>query len=121
MHYHHLFADADGKSHWREVSVDLAERSFAPPAQAIEISESRPSTAMLFLRLRTGWNEPVHPTPIHQTLICLTGTVRVSASDGTSREIGPGDVWRMEDLTGKGHHTEVISAEDFSAVIVQHG
>lgn len=120
MQYHHLFDGSGGETRWRAVEVALQERSFAPPAKAIEISESRASTDMLFLRLRAGWDEPIHPTPVRQTLICLRGLVRVTASDGDSREIGPGDVWLMEDLGGKGHHTQVISAEDFECVIVQH-
>lgn len=120
VQYFHLYSDEEGESHWRDVDVTLEERTFAPPAQAIEISEMRPSTGMLFLRLHAGWNEPVHPTPIRQTLICRAGRVRVTASDGATREIGPGDVWTMEDVGGKGHHTAVVSVEDFEAVIVQH-
>jgi hypothetical protein len=121
MHYCHLFSDDTGESRWRDVDVSLEERSFAPPAKAIEISDSDPATAMLFLRLRAGWDEPIHPTPIPQTLMCLRGTVRVTASDGATRDVGPGDVWRMEDTHGKGHHTRVISPDDFECVIVQHG
>ncbi len=119
MKYFKLFADAEGESRWQDVEVALEPRSFAPPAQDIEISEPEPAKQMLFLRLKAGWNEPIHPTPVAQKLMCLAGTVRVTASDGDIREIGPGDVWHMEDRHGKGHHTEVISAEDFEAVIVQ--
>ncbi len=121
MHYFDLYVDDAGESHFRDVDVALEERSFAPPAKAIEISKTEPASGMLFLRLRAGWNEPIHPTPVTQTLICLHGRVRVTASDGATREIGPGDVWRMADTHGKGHHTEVISADDFECVIAQHG
>lgn len=121
MQYFDLYADEAGESHWRDVPVALTERSFAPPAKAIEISDTDAATGMLFLRLREGWNEPIHPTPIVQTLICLRGRARVTASDGDTREVGPGDVWRMADTHGKGHHTEVISPEDFECVITQHG
>ena len=114
-----LYSDENGESHWEDVEVTLAERTFAPPAKAIEISEPEPAKKTMFLRLRSGWDEPVHPTPVAQKLICLAGSVRVTASDGDQREIGPGDVWHMEDRHGKGHHTRVISAEDFEAVIVQ--
>lgn len=120
MKYHKLYAADDGESHWAEVDVRLTERSFAPPAKAIEISEPEPVRRMMFLRLKAGWDEPIHPTPVAQKLICLSGTVRVTASDGTSREIGPGDVWHMEDKHGKGHHTVVTGAEDFLSVIVQY-
>ncbi len=121
MKYVKLVAEADGNSRWRDVDVALRERSFAPPAQAIEISDSLPASAALFLRLRAGWNQPVHPTPLWQTLICVAGAVRVTASNGEARDIGPGDVWMMQDTSGQGHHTKVISAEDFECVIVQHG
>jgi quercetin dioxygenase-like cupin family protein len=121
MKLHKLYADEAGESHWEDVAVELEEKVFAPPARDIEISEPEPAKQMVFLRLRAGWDEPIHPTPVRQTLICTAGTVRVTASDGTARDIGRGDVWHMADLDGKGHHTRVIGDEDFEAVIVQLG
>lgn len=121
MRYHHLYADEAGESHWKDVEVRLEERVFAPPAKGIEISDPVTATGMLFLRLEKGWSEPVHPTPKPQMLVCLSGAVIVTASDGEERRIGPGDVWYMEDVTGKGHHTRVEGEEDFEAVIVQQG
>ena len=120
MKFHKLYSDVNGESHWETVDVALQERSFAPPAQAIEISEADPVRNFLFLRLGSGWDEPIHPTPVAQKLVCLAGKVRVTASDGEARDIGVGDVWHMEDKTGKGHHTVVTSDEDFEAVIVQY-
>ena len=120
MRFFHLYADDEGESHWRDVEVALQERSFAPPAADIHISEADTAVSTLFLRLRGGWNEPNHPTPKRQLLICRSGRARVTASDGDAREIGPGDVWRMEDTHGKGHHTEVISEEDWDCVMVQY-
>ena len=119
MRYHRLFADETGESHWESVEVDLQERSFAPPAKLIEISEAKPTTQTMFLRLRRGWNEPIHPTPVRQRLICLAGRVEVTASDGESRQISSGDVWQMEDRRGKGHHTRVVGDDDFEAIIIQ--
>lgn len=119
MRYFRLFCDSSGESHWEDVDVSFEERSFAPPAKSIEISQPEAARSTLFLRLRTGWNEPTHPTPVAQRLICLAGSVRVTASDGEYREIGSGDVWQMEDTSGKGHHTAVTSKDDFLAVMVQ--
>jgi hypothetical protein len=117
MWFHHLYADESGESHWRKVELMLQERIFAPPAQRIFISEA--TKVLVFLSLKSGWNEPSHRTPKRQILMCLAGAVRVTASDGEARDIGRGDVWRMEDVTGKGHHTRVISGVDFEAVVVQ--
>jgi hypothetical protein len=100
--------------------VGLDERTFAPPAQGILVSGQVAARNMVFLRLPRGWDEPVHTTPTRQTLICLAGSICATASDGEAREIGPGDVWLMDDLTGKGHQTRVTSEADFDAVIVQH-
>lgn len=119
MLYHHLYADTDGGSRWRSVTVTLEERSFAPPAKSIFLSDPEAATAMVFLMLKAGWDEPAHPTPRRQTLICVAGAVRVTASDGDARDIGVGDIWRMEDTTGKGHHTRVTSNDDFKGVVVQ--
>ncbi|MFT7146646.1 MAG: hypothetical protein ACJASZ_001524 [Yoonia sp.] len=118
--FHKLYCDADGESHWENIDVTLVAHCFAPPAQDIEISEPEPVKKTMFLRLRSGWNEPIHPTPVAQKLVCLAGTVRVTASDGEARDIGPGAVWHMEDKFGKGHHTMVTSDEDFESVIIQY-
>ncbi len=120
MEFHRLFADPEGESHWEDIEVTLEERSFAPPATKIEISEPEPARQTMFLRLKSGWDEPIHPTPVAQKLICLAGAVKVTASDGDARLIGPGDVWHMEDTHGKGHHTVVTSKEDLEAVIIQY-
>jgi len=120
LRIHRLYSDADGDSHWQDVDVDMTERTFAPPARSIEISTPDPVKQMMFLKLRAGWDEPTHPTPVAQKLICLAGSVRVTASDGEVRDIGPGDVWHMEDKHGKGHHTVVTSDEDFLSVIIQY-
>ena len=120
MKYQKLYADDAGESHWQDVDVLLEVRSFAPPAEDIEVSAAEPVQKMVFLRLKSGWNEPVHPTPVKQKLICVAGSVKVTASDGEARHIGIGDVWHMEDNHGKGHHTQVTSAEDFECIIVQY-
>lgn len=120
MKFQKLYSDADGESHWQDVEVELQERTFAPPAKAIEISTPETVSRTMFLRLRAGWDEPIHPTPVAQKLVCLAGIVRVTASDGEFRDIGPGDVWHMEDRHGQGHHTVVISDEDFLSVIIQY-
>jgi hypothetical protein len=119
MRVSHPYADKAGESHWRDIEVALEERVFAPPAQGILVSAPEAAKAALFLKLPAGWNEPAHPSPIAQTLVCIAGAVEVTASDGEMRRIGAGDVWRMEDLHDKGHHTRVVGDSDFDCVIVQ--
>ena len=119
MHYHHLYSDTDGESHWADVDVALTPVAFAPPAEDIHISEGELAASMVFLSLPVGWNEPPHASPHSQYLVVRSGIVEVTASDGEKRIIGPGDVWRMDDTHGKGHHTKVIGETVFEAVVVQ--
>jgi uncharacterized cupin superfamily protein len=51
-------------------------------------------------------------------LFCLSGAVRVTASDGDARMVRVGDALLMEDTRGAGHETEVTSAEPFDAVVI---
>lgn len=68
MKFQKLFADDAGESHWEDVDVTVETRTFAPPAKDIEVSEPAPVKQMVFLRLRSGWDEPIHPTPVKQKL-----------------------------------------------------
>lgn len=119
MKYHRLYVDDTGESHWSDIEISLRERSFAPPAKSILLSEAEAAATLVFLKLEAGWDEPIHPTPRPQMLICLSGAARVTASDGEIRMIQQGDLWRMEDTSGKGHHTKVVSAQAFTAAVVQ--
>ena len=119
MQYYHLFSDEDGESRWRNVLISFADREIAPGAQPISVSNREPAKATLFLRLKSGWNEPIRPTERRQLLVALTGRVIVTANDGQTREIGPGDVWRIGDRSGNAHQIHVISDVDFEALMVQ--
>ena len=44
---------------------------------------------------------------------------RDAESLGEPQTIGPGDCWLMEDTTGDGHETSVISEGPFEALVVQ--
>ena len=119
MHFYHLSVDDDGESRWRDVSIALQEKEFALPAKNIGLSDPEPAVAFVYLSLEPGWNEPIHPSPKRQVLFCMAGEVEVTTSDGDVRLIGAGDVWRMEDTYGKGHHTRVISPHPFHAAVIQ--
>ena len=112
--------DERGESHFEERELEFAKRSFAPPAAPFDLSEPEHAEALTFVALPAGWDDVVHPSPRCQTLIGMNGMVCVTTSDGQKREIGLGDVWRMEDTWGKGHHTRVVGDVPYLAAIVQH-
>jgi hypothetical protein len=114
-----LFADANGESCFETVEYPLDLIDFAPPALPLFVSEMRAARQFAMLRLPPKWMGQRHPSPTRQILVCCRGTVRVTASRGEPQTIGPGDCWLMEDTTGDGHETCVISEGPFEALVVQ--
>ena len=114
-----LYADASGESRFDEIDVTLKLADFAPPAPPLYMSDPAPATRYTLIHLPAGWSGEQHPSPKRQILFCLSGRMTVIASTGDRRIVAAGDVWLMEDTTGKGHVTEVDTAAPVEAAIVQ--
>jgi hypothetical protein len=118
MRYVRLKADSAGKSHFEQVTLDLNEADYRPPAPMLFVSHSYRADGLQFVRLPSGWaGESIHP-PKAQFLICLKGHLEVTASDGDKRTFGPGDSVLMEDVSGKGHRTRVKGPDECVAAII---
>jgi hypothetical protein len=114
-----LYADAAGESHFEDVELDFAPVDFAPPAAALEVSDAYESTCFVIVRIPPDWPSDWHPSPKRQIWVGLGGTIRVSASDGETREIPAGTPWLMEDKSGKGHVTAVAGDQPVMGAITQ--
>ncbi|MDW4548315.1 cupin [Defluviimonas sp. D31] len=115
----HLTEDENGVSHFSDAGIGLAMVDFAPPAPPMLVSASEVARALVYLTLPAGWGGAKHRSPCRQVAFCLGGRLRVEAGDGEVREIGPGGIWRMEDVDGSGHTTTVVGDEDVRLAIVQ--
>jgi len=104
------FADANGESHFGSRSIELAAGDFAPPAPPLEVSEIVQAQHG-FLRAPAGWYGDWHPTPKYQVMCLLAGSLQVSVSDGETRRFDPGSIVVLEDTTGRGHTTRVVSSD----------
>jgi len=94
----HVFATPDGGS--RVEVVEIANDAGEIPVTAM--------TARAYARGMTteaDW----HTAPRRQFAINMTGTLEVEVSDGTRHQIGQGDLVYLEDTSGKGHVTRVLS------------
>ena len=104
-----LYADDSGESHFDTHEIAMTLQDFAPPAAPLYISEAQAATRYVVIRLPLGWGGEPHPSPSRQMLFCLSGSFRVSASDGESRSVAAGDALLLADTSGKGHSTSVTS------------
>jgi hypothetical protein len=114
-----LYANESGLSCFETVEIQRDMLEFAPPAPPLYVSKPEPATRYVVLRLPVGWTGEQHPSPARQILFCLSGRVRVTPGVGDPVIVAVGDAWLMEDISGRGHETEVISQDPFDAVVVQ--
>jgi quercetin dioxygenase-like cupin family protein len=117
----HLVEDKAGESRFESFAIALDETRFAPPARPFLVSKLRPAKGFVAIRIPVGWVGELHRSPQRQILFCLAGALKVTASDGGVRIVDTGSIWQMEDVTGKGHWSEVSSSVPFDAVIIALG
>ena len=59
-------------------------------------------------RLAAGYDSDWHPPRARQFVVVCSGTMELTVSDGEVRRFGPGAIFFVEDMTGKGHQTRAI-------------
>ena len=91
----HVYADPKGETHLEAITV--ASTAAMLPLTGLRAISYQPN--------KVNW----HHAPAPQFAINLTGYLQVEVSDGTKRKIGPGDLVFLEDTTGKGHVTRLLS------------
>ena len=117
MEYIRLFADDGGESHFEDVEIEFADREYTSSAPPLGLSSMTPATEFGFMKVRAGWESDWHPSAARNFFVVVSGEWKVTASDGETRRFGPQSVLLVEDMTGKGHKSQVVS--DSVAAIVQ--
>ncbi len=118
--YVRLYCSPDHETHFADVTAELAEQNFAPPAAPISIGGSQPSSSLFFAGFGPHWgaadlvNHLYHPTPAIQFLAVAQGVFAITATDGETRRLHAGDVVHLEDAAPcKGHITVVGDTTGF--------
>jgi len=118
MDYFRLYTDTAGETHFQDLAPAFAPVTYAPPAPPFLASAFAPAREYAFLRIPAGWQGDWHPVPRRQMQIFLTGELEAQASDGEIRRVSPGTVVLVEDTTGKGHVSRVVSSDDVTIAAV---
>ncbi|TFH46730.1 MAG: cupin domain-containing protein [ANME-2 cluster archaeon] len=119
LKYVRVYADSTGESHFEDLTINLNEIDFAPPAPPIFTSDLNPSSNYGFASVLPGWESEWHPAPKRQFMIYLSGTIEAEVSDGEIRQFGPGSITLVEDIFGKGHKSRVVGNEKVVTVVIQ--
>lgn len=97
-----IYTDAEGETHFDEIEEPGVEfRSNADYTRAID------AYGLMFRTTEPLGDNPAlgdwHTAPQRQYVMFLRGETEVEVSDGEKRVFRTGDVFLVEDTTGKGH------------------
>jgi hypothetical protein len=118
MKYSRIYADEEGETHFTDHEIDFESVEYAPPAPALMLSKFNPATGYAFSVFPSGWFGDWHPTPRRQIYFILSGTLDCMVSDGEKRLFGAGSIVLVEDTSGKGHVTKVVSEEEVHSAVI---
>jgi len=112
MRIHNLYTDENGESHFRDIEVEWAEQR-----RGSKLSKRLPADGIIFRETQPENTVDWHNAPRRQYIVNLQSGVKITASDGESRIIGPGEILLAEDATGKGHLSEGLGGLRLSLFI----
>ena len=116
-----LFTDAGGESRFEDAEIELIASDYVSLAPPLYLSDSRAATQFAFMKAPAGWASDWHPSSGRNLFFVLSGEWEVTASDGETRRFVVGNVLLVEDTSGKGHSSRVVSETDSLAAMVQLG
>lgn len=106
MHFVRIAVDEAGETHFQDDTLDFSETDYRPPAPPLLVTHAHESSAIQFVHLPAGWHGQSFTVPIKQFLVCVSGEMEITVSDGERRNFKAGDIVLMEDTHGsKGHST----------------
>jgi len=109
--YVRIFCDADGTSHFSDEVIPFTLIDYAPPAPPVSVSTAMDAESVVLLSSPPGWHGDWHPAPRRQLMFLLSGELEVEVSDGEVRRFTSGAVTLVEDTSGRGHVSRVVSEE----------
>ena len=118
LSYLRLTPGPDGVSHFTTVALGFVPIGVHGVEAVLGVHRIGDARGVLFARLPAGTTEDWHPAPRRQFMVCVQGSVEVTAGDGETRRITPGGVVLLEDITGQGHRTHAVGPEDHVALAI---
>ena len=111
-----VYSGEDGESHFEE--LELPYQSIGNDLNSPEVTDMRGASGIQFRQSPPGQYIDWHTAPARQYVMILQGQSKITIGDGSSHTFGVGDVLFADDLTGRGHTTEVVSAEPRVSIFV---
>jgi hypothetical protein len=111
LSYVRLYCDSDGESHFADEVMPFTLIDFAPPAPPVSVSAALAAESVAIISSAPGWRGDWHSVPRKQLMFVLSGELEVEVTDGEIRQLNPGSITLVEDISCKGHVSRVIGNE----------
>jgi len=108
-----IYSGSDGRSHFEDVPIELAEMGAAG-----RISERWPGRGVQFREVDGSYHLDFHVAPRRQLVVNLTGSVEIEIGSGERRVFGPGSILLAEDTTGQGHISRDVAGAPRTCLFV---
>jgi hypothetical protein len=101
-----LYSGPDGQTHAEEIEAKFA------PGGGNDVYKLMANSGAELHRAPPGRVADWHTAPRRQYVVTISGHGEIELMGGKKIEVGPGNIELAEDLTGKGHITRTVGAED---------
>jgi mannose-6-phosphate isomerase-like protein (cupin superfamily) len=98
----------DGKTRFTETTVEFVPVEGVSPGGVFQAAALGSSDAAL-VQFEADFSCEFHHTPSPTWMFVMTGQMEIEVSDGAKQIISPGDFIRLEDSSGRGHRSRVLS------------
>jgi len=117
--YVRLFSDEQGNSHFEDCEAELGETEFAPGIPPLLVSSPMVAQQASYFGAPAGWQSSWHPSAARNLFVVISGEWEIKASDGEVRRFATGAVVLVEDTSGVGHASRVVSTEDSLSLLIR--
>ena len=108
-----IFTGADGHTHAEDVALKLS-----PGDAFTDVSEMAKASGVQFRRQEPHYFENWHTAPRKQYVVTLRGRGEIELAGGQKVPLEPGRILLAEDLTGDGHISRGVGAEERISMVI---
>ena len=108
-----IYADEQGESHFGQHTYPLHD-----VGQLGQLSETIAATGLILSTNEPDYDYDWHHAPARQFVVLLDGAIEIEVSDGERRVFRGGDIFLVEDTTGKGHRSRSIEPQERRSVFI---
>jgi hypothetical protein len=111
--YKRVYATPDGESHIVDVDVPMKD-----DGELMFRSDKMKVASMSFREMGVGFKRDWHVNAGRYFSYFIDGDYELTVSDGTKYHPKPGDIYLVEDLTGKGHMGQNLGKRPVRSITV---